>query len=675
MTPGADRVLTQQLTIPQELILMLLNEETGYFRQIAGWDLNCAIVGAVLAELSLQSRIDTDLESLFVIDDTETGNPVLDGVLKEIAKETASHTAQYWIEHLAVRADSILDATMDRMVDQDMLDYQDGGYWTLSTKMWQSESRGDDQESSLQFVRLRITNAIFFEDEIPHPRDIIIISLLNTCDVLRFIFQFDEDSEARIEQICRMDLIARAISEAVAENLVGPALRRPSLSKPIPVAPLRDVVFSRHLRNGNLNALFGELAEKHGPVFEIRPPFQKQPITVLAGAETNYWVHRHGRNYFRARDYLEDFEKVYGASGILPALDGADHFRFRKSMNPAYSRTRLESHVGLIYHHGREFMSHWSVGDALPAVETCRLMINAQNSQVMISVDSQDLIDDLVKYKTRALSTHVLKVMPKFMLNTPAMKRRRKSIFTLLNRVQGVHTPSQRAGCPRDLADDLLSLHASDPQFMPESNLRFALSAPLIASVYLGDALGFCIYSMVSQPEIFERIRAEADALFDNGDPERDAYTPEAMDVTRRFILETLRLYSIVPMSLRTVTNTCVVEGYELSEGTQVHIAQAAAHYMESVFPDPWKFDIDRYLPPRNEHHGSGYAPFGLGTHTCLGSRQMELHMSINLMMIAHYFTLELPPNYKLKIDPFPSLSVSKKLKFLVAEQRREIRV
>ncbi len=83
--------------------------------------------------------------------------------------------------------------------------------------------------------------------------------------------------------------------------------------------------------------------------------------------------------------------------------------------------------------------------------------------------------------------------------------------------------------------------------------------------------------------------------------------------------MECLRLYSIVPMSVRTVMNTVLVEGYELPEGAQVFIAQAATHHMEDVFPDPKKFDIDRYLPPRNEHHRPGYAPFGLGTHTCLG--------------------------------------------------------
>ena len=78
--------------MPEELILMLLNEENGYFHQVPGWALNCVIVGAVLAELSLLSRIDTDLESLFLIDATKTGDPALDTILKEIAEEPNRHT-------------------------------------------------------------------------------------------------------------------------------------------------------------------------------------------------------------------------------------------------------------------------------------------------------------------------------------------------------------------------------------------------------------------------------------------------------------------------------------------------------------------------------------------------------------------------------------------------------
>ena len=262
------------------------------------------------------------------------------------------------------------------------------------------------------------------------------------------------------------------------------------------------------------------------------------------------------------------------------------------------------------------------------------------------------------------------------MLNTPGMKRRAKAVDTLLQRIQSVHTTAQRADSPRSLADDWLSLHASDPQFVPETTLRFQLAAALIASVYLGDAFSFALYAMASQPDLYDRIRSEADALFDNGDPASADFSPSALDVTHRFLMECLRMYPIVPVSIRNVMNSCVVENYELPVGSRIYIAQTAAHFMDAVFPEPFKFDIDRYLPPRNEHRSPGYAPYGLGTHTCLGSRWMELQLAVNVLMVAHYFTLEVSPaNYELRFNPLPSMKPSKDLKFHIAEQRREINV
>ena len=199
--------------------------------------------------------------------------------------------------------------------------------------------------------------------------------------------------------------------------------------------------------------------------------------------------------------------------------------------------------------------------------------------------------------------------------------------------------------------------------------LPFALSAALIASVYLGDSFSFVLYAMASQPALYEKIRIEADALFANGDPGREAFRPRSIDVTHRFLMECLRMYPIVPMSVRNVMNTCVVEDYERPVGSRVYIAQTAAHYMNDVFPDPFTFDIDRYLPPRDEHRGAGYAPYGLGTHRWLGTGWIELQLAVNVLMIAHYFTIEVSPaNVNLVFSPLPSTKPSKKLKFHIAE-------
>ena len=251
-------------------------------------------------------------------------------------------------------------------------------------------------------------------------------------------------------------------------------------------------------------------------------------------------------------------------------------------------------------------MAGWAVGDTVPATGMSRHLVNAQLSPLFVSDDSQDIFEDLAKYKERALLTHIVKILPKFMRRTPGMKRRAKAVDVLLERVQNGHTPAQRADYPRNLADDWLSLHASDPRFVPETTLRFQLAAALIASLYLGDALSFAVYAMVSQPEMHDKIRSEADALFGGGDPKREDFTRSEIDVTHRFLMECLRMYPVVPMSIGNVMNTCVVEDYELPVGSRLYIGTTATHYMADIFPDPFTFDIDRYQPPRNEHHSWG---------------------------------------------------------------------
>ena len=181
---------------------------------------------------------------------------------------------------------------------------------------------------------------------------------------------------------------------------------------------------------------------------------------------------------------------------------------------------------------------------------------------------------------------------------------------------------------------------------------------------------------MASQPELYAKIQVESDDMFSSGDPGPEEFNTSSLDITHRFLIECLRMYPIVPMSMRHVMNSCVVEDYELPVGSKVVIAQTAAHYMEEVFPDPFKFDINRYLPPRNEHRSPGYAPYGLGTHTCLGSRWMDLQLATNVLMVAHYFTLKVSPeNYKLRFNPIPSMKPSKKLKFLIADRRHKLQV
>ena len=128
------------LSLPEELLLMLLNEESGYFHHVPGWTLNCTFIGAVLAELAFRYRVDSDLESLFLVDDTPTGVPILDPILEEIAAESGQHTTEYWIERLAPRAEGIIDLVLGDLVEREILRHHEGDFWTLSRSVWQGQS-------------------------------------------------------------------------------------------------------------------------------------------------------------------------------------------------------------------------------------------------------------------------------------------------------------------------------------------------------------------------------------------------------------------------------------------------------------------------------------------------------------------------------------------------------
>ena len=498
---------------------------------------------------------------------------------------------------------------------------------------------------------------------------------MNACNVFHLIFQIDEEVEERIRFITNLEVIGRAIAAAVTESIIAPSLRKPSLTKSIPIVSLRDLVVNRELLGGRLPAGFAILAEKYGPVFELWLPF-RQNMIVLAGLDTHQWAHRMGRIFLRAKEYFEGVDKAYGVSRSMHSIDGADHFRFRKSLKPAYSSRTLTRRLDEVYDLSRKHMASWDVGITMSVQVMLRPFLNAQASPLLASIDTQAEIMDALEYKVRVLNVGIMKMMPRFMLKTPSMRRRARAMQRIVDRMQSTHTASQRVGMHMDVVDAYLSMHAADPQFLPESDLTLPLGAILMTAMYMGDQVGFALYWLLQNPELYERVTAEADALWAEGDPSKEDLSRDRIDVTTRVLMETLRMSPIVPMSLRTVMNTCVVEGYELPVGAQLLIAQTAPHYSQDRFPDPWKFDIDRYAPPRNEHLGTGYAPYGLGTHSCLGSNWANLHMVINLLMLTHYFKIELARPFKrLPMDPFPSQSPSNKLRFRLVEQRHEIRV
>ena len=667
-----------RIRFAEELLLLLHSNNSGYFVPVPEWRMSCALAGGVLLDLSLEDRIDSDLESLILVDPTPTGDSLLDPTLEEIAGAAASgkgsRSPRYWVERIAQRADEISEEAIGRLVTRGIFEPDVGGFWSLSKKVARTGRYPLIDGSAGEEIKSRIFR-ILFGDEMPGPRDLAIIGLVHHCDGFRANLGPDEYEQAKdlIELYSGIDLIARAIALAARSSYRPPESMRAARRRPLPGVSLWEMISSKSFRAGNLPKFMAEKRKELGPVFRLKVPGRN--IVVLAGIEANRWMSRRGRLCLRTRDYLEDFQSEWGTARSIASVDGADHFRMRRAVRAGNSRRVVEDRLDELFTLGRHTFGGWGLKRAVRGEMACQRLIGEQIARLSVSIEPSEILDDLLKFEYRALLVHVQGLLPRFALRTPRMRRYKKRVLELYAQIHASHTPGQREGKRRDLVDDLMDLHHADPQFLPETDLGFAFIAPIIAGHYLGSAMAFAIYELIKNPGCRERITAEADALFANGDPTAEALDPQAMDATHRFAMEVLRLHPVIPVHMRTAMNSFVLEGIEVPASSTVLVAFTATHYMEEHFPEPDRFDIDRYLEPRNEHRQAGaYAPFGVGTHVCGGQGWTRLQMAANLLLIARHLELELVPrDYHLRLNPLPKVSPDKRFKFRVNRHRHPI--
>ena len=201
-----------KLRFAEEITLLMLNDEDGEFVRVPGWSMQCAFAGAVLMDLALENRIDTDLKRLVLIDPTPLGDDLLDPSLALIAQATETLDARHWVEQLAEHAEAIRDAALARLVERGILRREEGRFlWVFQSRRYPVVDGEAERE-----VKLRIMEVLFGE-EIPDPRDIVILCLSDACGILRELLSSREleRASARIEQVRKLDLIGQAVSKAV----------------------------------------------------------------------------------------------------------------------------------------------------------------------------------------------------------------------------------------------------------------------------------------------------------------------------------------------------------------------------------------------------------------------------------------------------------------------------
>jgi golgi phosphoprotein 3 len=198
----------------EEIVLLQLDDSQGRFVNLPLSAADVILAGAALMELALSNHIDSDLDRLILVDAKPTGDDILDDVLRQVAEAGSEMSAGAVLDRISVNGEKYQEIALKRLVAKGILREESGRFlWVFHTRRYPVI---DDTEQREVRARLR---QLVLTDEIPDPRDVVLICLIEACGLLGLVLSPDEiaRTQTRVEQLGRLDLIGQAVTKAVAE--------------------------------------------------------------------------------------------------------------------------------------------------------------------------------------------------------------------------------------------------------------------------------------------------------------------------------------------------------------------------------------------------------------------------------------------------------------------------
>jgi len=341
-------------------------------------------------------------------------------------------------------------------------------------------------------------------------------------------------------------------------------------------------------------------------------------------------------------------EPVVGAGSII-LLNGGPHRRERSRFLPALHGERIRRYAGVMAQAAEEEIATWRAGTKLDARDA------AQSITLRIIVRAVFGIDDAER------SRHFVEVVKSMMNNyiAPFM------FFPALRRAPFGLGPWQRFSERRVELDALLSTQIAQRRDTGSNGYDDVLSALLIADEdgersddevqqqlrtllvsgheTSATTLAWALFHIHDDDAVRQRL---LDELASNPSPEQMPRLPYLGAV----IAETLRLHPTVSIVVRELTSPMTAWQTPRTRGDVIGVALPALHTDPVVWPEPRRFDPERFLtrkPPLAE-----YSPFGYGHRRCPGAAFASMELSIALGTILSRAELRMPGRRRARRQP-----------------------
>lgn len=210
--------MTRPLNMPERILLLSLDDETGRPLDVPPEAVSLALAGAALMELALAGRLDSDPDRLFVADPGPCGDPVLDDVLARVAAGPEGRDSRWWMGELAWDAAALRRALLERLVARGHLRAVEGRrFWILPDRRYPKTDPAAVTEAR---GRLR---AVLLEGDIPEAPDSLMAGLCHATGLIALILTEEEAARAapRIAAVAALEEMSRSLLAATRDRLAA----------------------------------------------------------------------------------------------------------------------------------------------------------------------------------------------------------------------------------------------------------------------------------------------------------------------------------------------------------------------------------------------------------------------------------------------------------------------
>jgi cytochrome P450 len=413
----------------------------------------------------------------------------------------------------------------------------------------------------------------------------------------------------------------------------------------------------RRFRPANPTLLFQHLAREYGDiahykigwnhiVFLNHPDYIREVLVVQ------------NENFIKERTVQRT--KMLLGEGMITS-EGARHRSQRQVAQPAFHRQRISEYASTMVREAARVRDQWRPGEQRDmAIDMMHLTLNVV-AQTLFATDLREEVNELASAINRIMGLYNFLVMlpaAEWLVHVrppglAAFVRARKRVDAVVYRMIAAHR--QRSSHGSSLLDLMLAV-SPDGGPGSEQSLRDQVITIFLAGYEtVANALSWTWYLLSQNPDCERRFHDEIDHELPGRLPAFDDLP--RLRYVEMVLAESMRLYPPAWAMGRYARNDFQLGDFLLPAKTTVLMSQFITHRDARYFPDPLRFDPERFTPEaRSRRTKLTYFPFGAGVRQCIGESFACMEGVLLLATLAQKWKLRLVPGHRVEPEPLITL-------------------